>query len=66
MDGNQDLAIVGSDTNSVVVLLGNGSGGFSAAPGSPFTVGTAPKSVVVGDFNGDGVQDLAVGNAGRP
>ena len=42
------------------VLLGNGSGGFTQAPGSPLAVGMAPASVVVGDFNGDGIQDLAV------
>ena len=29
-----------------------------------FAVGAAPESVAVGDFNGDGVQDLAVANQG--
>jgi len=46
------------------VLLGNGSGGFTAAAGSPFAAGTFPISVVVGDFNGDGIQDLATANQG--
>ena len=44
-------------------LPGNGSGGFAEeASGSPFAVGVAPQIVVVGDFNGDGIQDLATSN----
>jgi hypothetical protein len=42
----------------VSVLLGTGTGSFGAA--SNFGVGTDPMSVAVGDFNGDGRQDLAV------
>ncbi len=66
-DGNPDLAIANSGANggnSVTVLLGNGSGGFTAASGSPFAVGYAPTSVAIGDFNGDGNADLAVANSG--
>ncbi len=62
-DGIQDLASANFGNNNVTVLLGNGTGGFSAAPGSPFAVGTAPFSVAVGDFNGDGIPDLAAANA---
>ncbi len=61
-DGIPDFATAGYSSNNLTVLLGNGSGGFSAAPGSPFTVGTTPTSVVVGDFNGDGIQDLVTAN----
>ena len=32
----------------MTVLLGDGSGGFTAAPGSPFAAGTDPDSVAVG------------------
>ena len=63
-DGHSDLAVANFEGNSVSVLLGNGSGGFSAASGSPFAVGQYPTSVAVGDFNGDGHPDLAVANAG--
>src|SRR5580658_4494568 len=38
-DGKQDLAVANVASGNVTVLLGNGSGGFSAAAGSPFTVG---------------------------
>ena len=58
-DGIQDLAVANEGTNHVTVLLGNGSGGFTAATGSPFAVGSFPSGVAVGDFNGDGIQDLA-------
>ena len=63
-DGIQDLAVSNLNSNNVTVLLGNGAGGFAAAPGSPFTVGTSPQAVVVADFNGDGIQDLATPNYG--
>jgi hypothetical protein len=63
-DGKRDLVIANGGSNDVSVLLGNGSGGFSAAGGSPFAVGTAPTSVAVGDLNGDGQHDLATANSG--
>ena len=61
-DGRPDLATVNFSSNNVSILLGNGTGGFSPAAGSPVAVGTGPRSVAVGDFNGDGRPDLAVGN----
>jgi hypothetical protein len=40
--------------------LGDGAGNFSAA--TNYTVDDGPHSVAVGDFNGDGKQDLATAN----
>ena len=57
-DGIPDLVF--SLSSSVVVYLGNGSGGFTNAPGSPFSLNSGPGIPVVGDFNGDGIQDLAI------
>jgi hypothetical protein len=63
-DGIADLATANITSNDLTVLLGNGSGGFTSAPGSPFAIGglITPGSMVVGDFNGDGFQDVALGN----
>ncbi len=61
-DGKPDLATANYGSNNVTVLLGDGTGAFTGATGSPFTAGTNPTSVAVGDFNGDGKRDLAIGN----
>ena len=64
-DGFQDLAVSNSGDNTVSILLNNGNGSFATA--LPFVTGVAggtPEGVTVGDFNGDGIQDLAVANPG--
>jgi hypothetical protein len=61
-DGKPDIAVACSGLNKVDILLGDGTGHFSAAPGSPITVGDNPRSLVEGDFNGDGNKDIAVGD----
>jgi hypothetical protein len=61
-DGKLDLATANRDSDTVSVLLGDGAGGFSPAPDSPFSVGTTPTFVAIGDLNGDGKPDLAVSN----
>jgi hypothetical protein len=62
-DGIQDLA-VGRAGNTVSILLGNGDGTFKQ--GGDYSCGQGNAlggdSVTVGDFNGDGVQDIAVAN----
>lgn len=59
-DGDADLAVTGSSTNEMVVLPGNGSGGFgSAAP--PYPTGDAPYSIASAELNGGGV-DLITAN----
>jgi hypothetical protein len=63
-DNKVDLAVVNAAAGNVTVLLGNGNGGFTPAPHSPFRVGLGPFSLAVGDFNGDGKPDLAVANEG--
>ncbi len=60
-----DLAVVSqaeNGTGSVFVLLGKGDGRFTTAASYP--TGVRPSSVTTSDFNGDGVDDLAVANEG--
>jgi len=56
-DGRQDLAVVNPNADSVIILLGDGQGGFTQAP--DLQVGARPGLVVTADFNSDGAQDLA-------
>ena len=59
-DGIPDLAVSNSNSGetALTILLGKGDGTFSSAA-SP-TVGLFPDSIVVADFNSDGVPDLAL------
>ncbi len=59
-DGIPDLVVTNyyEFGSSPIVFLGKGDGTFTSVPTS-FTLDYFPKSVVVGDFNGDGVLDLA-------
>ncbi len=59
-DGKPDFAIANLNSGNVSILLGNGGGSLSAAPGSPFGVCSRPSSVAVADFDKDGQQDVAV------
>ena len=66
-DGNPDLAVVnyasvGDNASSVIVLLGVGDGTFTTA--QTLRAGYNVVSAAVGDFNGDGIPDLAVANFG--
>ncbi|MCG6921803.1 MAG: VCBS repeat-containing protein, partial [Acidobacteria bacterium] len=65
-NGTLDLAVVNSADNEVTVLDNDGSGGFTPRPTSPVSVGVgamSPKSIVVADFDRDGVLDLATSNS---
>ena len=69
-DGILDLAVTNNRVSSqtsvagtVMVLLGNGDGTFLQK--SVAEVGIAPVSVATGDFNGDGILDLATADDGN-
>jgi len=65
-DGKQDLVVANDNASSAAVpgatiLLGDGSGGFGPPASHP--AGDGSVSAEVGDFNGDGRQDVVVANA---
>jgi hypothetical protein len=71
-DGKPDLIVggnvagttFGQSTPNIYTLLGAGDGTFQAAQVTPLTGadGLGAQSIALGDFNGDGMLDMAVGN----
>ena len=64
-DGITDLAVTGSGLR---LLFGNGTGGkgdgtFTLSP-TNYAVGSTPNQLATGDFDLDGITDLAVANTG--
>ena len=62
-DSRQDLAVANNLGDSVAVLLGNADGSFQAPRVVYLGPNNGPRSVAIGDFNGDGRADLTVANA---
>ena len=63
-DGIPDLAVANYGDDTVSIIIGNADGLFPVSASSNIAVGSEPMSVVVGDFNSDGIPDLAVANSG--
>ena len=62
-DGIPDIAVANSGYPQLLtVYLGNGDGTFTVAASSS-VAGFYPGGIAVGDFNGDGIQDLAISNS---
>ncbi len=62
-DNNRDFAVTNFTDNTVSVFLGDGTGAFTPAAGSPIAPGaTGPNALVTADFDGDGNADLAIVN----
>ncbi|MDX2176610.1 MAG: VCBS repeat-containing protein [Candidatus Sumerlaeia bacterium] len=64
-DGISDFAIANLFAGTISVFLGNGSAGSgdgTFAPAVNYAVGEGPRFIAAGDFNSDGVTDLAAAN----
>jgi hypothetical protein len=66
-DGHLDFVAAQHDSYDVVVMLGDGTGRFAPAPGSPAVVGSGGRphthEVALADVDGDGRIDLLATNA---
>jgi hypothetical protein len=65
VDGIADLAVCNTGASSVSVLLGNGTAGVpdgTFAPAIPVTAGSGPNTVHIGDWDHNGIPDMAIAN----
>ena len=53
-----------NDLDGLTVLFGDGQGEFSPMTRSVVRVGAAPTALAIGDYDGDGIDDVAVANQG--
>lgn len=61
-DGFADLIVTHTSTPLVEVRLGNGDGTFQATAPAALTLTAAISDLVTGDFNRDGIPDVAIGS----
>lgn len=65
-DGKPDIIVGNMDAATVSVLLSDGNGRSTSAPGSPFPCNANPNDIAVADMNGDGNLDLIIANTQTP
>ena len=61
-DGHADILAARTDSGTVSAYVGDGRGAFSLSGGKAFAAGENPEDIAVGDFNEDGLTDLAIAN----
>lgn len=64
-DSRLDLVTQHLQHHVVTVQLGDGTGRFAQAPGSPITLAYSPGDIKLGDVNNDGLLDLGVTSSER-
>lgn len=66
-DGKPDFAVTNNNSGTVSILRNTSTAGsISAGAKIDFTTGTTPRSVAIGDLDGDGKPDMAVANNAAP
>jgi hypothetical protein len=58
-DGRPDLAVLDAWGGKVILMMNRGDGTFTIGPSLRITGGLESTSLIVGDFNNDGIPDLA-------
>jgi hypothetical protein len=61
-DGKRDIVVANTGSSNLTILLGDGRGAFTPAPGSPIAAGEMPNDIAIADYNHDAKLDLAVVN----
>jgi len=64
-DGRLDLVSQHLQRRVVTIHLGDGTGRFAMAPGSPIALAYSPGNIKLGDVNSDGILDLCVTGSER-
>ena len=59
-DGKADIATLNTNDRTITLLFGDGTGGFTPAPSSSPISASGMTAMATGDFNGDGIPDLAL------
>ncbi|CAF4886753.1 unnamed protein product [Rotaria sp. Silwood1] len=63
-DDKLDIAVANRNSSNLGIFLGYGDGSFSTQMTYSTGSNSNPRSITVGDFNGDGLLDIAVANEG--
>ena len=58
-DGNPDLAVSNATLDTISMVLGRGDGSFTYPP-IYHHVDEYPQGIIIGDFNKDGLMDMAI------
>ncbi len=64
-DGIPDVMVANSGDNTLSVLIENAGNPGSLLPAVTYATGSAPASIALGDFTGDGTVDIAIANSGE-
>jgi hypothetical protein len=59
-DGAPDIVTIEESLQQVVAILGSNSRNLSTAPATRWALGAVPVAMSAGDYNGDGITDVAV------
>ena len=63
-DGKPDVIVANRNSVNISVLLNTGTGTLKPAVDYPTPTTGTPESIAIGDFNGDGLPDIAVAISG--
>ncbi len=62
-DGKADMVVANQNSNTISVLRNTSApGSISAAAKVDFATGNSPRSIAIGDLDGDGIPEIVAGN----